>query len=63
VPDQYSSAPQTEELRETATGHVLAKVEGVAIGTVVWNGNVAALISGSDLVILDGSTVTRVPLP
>jgi hypothetical protein len=63
VPDQNSSAPQTAELRETATGHVLAKVEGVAIGTVVWNGNVAALVSGSDLVILDGSTATRVPLP
>jgi hypothetical protein len=62
VPDLSSAGVQTVELRETATGRVLAKLQ-VALGPVVWKGDVAAMVSGTDLVILDGSTVTRVPLP
>jgi hypothetical protein len=66
VPDLSSTTPQIEELRETSTGHVLASFLG-DISNVVWKGNVAALVSGSgssqELVVLDGSTVTRVPLP
>jgi hypothetical protein len=62
VPDPSSTAIQTVELRETSTNRALASIQ-VAIGAVVWKGNVATLISGSELVILDGSTVTRVPLP
>ena len=45
-----------------ALDQVLAEFPGYN-PSVVWNGNVAAMVSGSDLVILDGSTVTRVPLP
>lgn len=62
VPDPSSTAVQTVELRETSTNRALASIQ-VVIGAVVWKGNVATLISGSELVILDGSTVTRVPLP
>jgi hypothetical protein len=54
--------PQTIELRETGTNRVLSTLSGV-IQWVVWNGSVAAFWSTSDLVVLDGATVTRVPLP
>jgi hypothetical protein len=52
----------TVELRLTSTGQILVQFQG-SNAVVVWKGNVAALVSGIDLVILDGSTVTRVPLP
>jgi phosphopantothenate synthetase len=52
----------TIELRLTATGRVLDSLVGTN-PAVVWNGNVAALVSESDLVVLDGTTVTKMPLP
>ena len=80
TPDPHSTAVQTIELRESSTERALASIR-VAVGTVAWNGNVAAIApargsvpgvapaTGSaagapqDLVILDGSKVTRLPLP
>jgi hypothetical protein len=62
VHDPSSTAVQTVELREASTHRVLASIQ-VALGAVVWKGNVATMVSGSDLVIFDGSAVTRVPLP
>jgi hypothetical protein len=62
VPDPASTAVQTVELREAGTGRVLASAP-VALGTVVWKGSVATMASGSDLVIFDGTTVTRLPMP
>jgi hypothetical protein len=60
--DPTSTAVQTVELREAGTGRVLASAP-VALGTVVWKGSVATMASGSDLVIFDGTTVTRLPMP
>ena len=60
--DPTSAGVVTIELRVTATGQVLDSLVGTN-PAVVWNGNVAALVSESDLVILDGATVTKVPLP
>lgn len=62
VGDPTSVADQAVELRDTATGRTLSTLHAV-VDWVVWNGNVAAMVSGSDLVVLDGPTVTRVPLP
>lgn len=73
LPDPSSMAAQAVELRLTATEHVVASFHG-AIWSVVWNGSVAAMVSGpsvyasvgpgqEQLVILDGSTIKPVPLP
>jgi hypothetical protein len=60
--DPTSAGVVTIELRVTATGRVLDSLVGTN-PAVVWNGNVAALVSESDLVVLDGTTVTKMPLP
>jgi hypothetical protein len=60
--DPASPGAVTIELRLTSTNQVLAQLQGEN-SAAVWKGNVAVLISGSDLAILDGTTVTRLPLP
>jgi hypothetical protein len=60
--DPTSAGVVTIELRVTATGRALDSLVGTN-PAVVWNGNAAALVSESDLVVLDGTTATKVPLP
>lgn len=59
--DPTSAGVVMIELRVTATGRVLDSLVGTN-PAVVWNGN-AALVSESGLVVLDRTTVTKMPLP
>jgi hypothetical protein len=60
--DPSSMGAVTVEMRLTSTDEILSEFPGYN-PVVVWEGNVAAMVSGSELVVLDGSTVTKVPLP
>ena len=73
--DPSSVGAVTFQMRLTSTNQVLSEFQGYN-GGIVWSGNTAALVSGpapdeatgagagqERLVIVDGATVKRVPLP
>lgn len=73
--DPTSVGEVTLQMRLTSTNQVLSEFQGYN-GGIVWSGNTAALVSGpapdevtgagagqERLVIVDGATVKRVPLP
>ncbi len=65
--DPQSSDRQTIELRDSTTGRMIASFEGF-IGSPVWRGSEVAVVSGggdvsAELIVLDGTSISRLPLP